>query len=295
MNAVLFQKLESEGGWLDLSKRAKWRLSGADRVRYLNGQVTQDVRRADSKNALHACVTNAKGRMEGDIFFHTAPDGESLLLDAPESLRETLGVRLERYIIADDALLEDVTEQWQLWHRFGPSVEAAEWAGGLLCQRLGCPGMDLWLPLDAAPPADAVSAEDAETLSILRAVPAWPHELNADTFPQEAGLEAEVMSFHKGCYIGQEVLSRIKSTGKMPRELVAWSCEHAVESGALLWREDGTKAGMVTRSALHPLSGHAQGLAYVRQGMVEKDSRLLVGNDMASITSTLSIQTLLCR
>ncbi|HRJ08301.1 MAG TPA: hypothetical protein PK490_11590 [Prosthecobacter sp.] len=295
MNAELFQRLETEGGWLDFSRRAKWRLSGADRVRYLNGQVTQDARRADARSALHACVTNAKGRIEGDIFFHAAPDGESLLLDAPAGLRETLGMRLERYIIADDALLEDVTEEWQLWHRFGPSVDANGTTGGLICKRLACPGMDVWLPADAPPPGEALSEEDAGTLRILRGVPAWPHELNADVFPQEAGLEAETMSYTKGCYIGQEVLSRIKSTGRMPRELVLWTSEDEVAGGALLWREDGTKAGVVTSAARHPLSGLMQGLAYARQGAVEKDSRLLVGNDMASIAASLSIQTLPCR
>lgn len=293
MNAQLFQKLESEGGWLDLSKRAKWRLSGGDRARYLNGQVTQDARRADAVHALHACVTNAKGRIEGDIFFHAAPDGESLLLDAPGGLRETLGMRLERYIIADDALLEDVTEEWQLWHRFGPAVEERE--GGLICQRLACPGMDVWLPAEAPPPGEALSEEDAGTLRILRGVPVWPHELNGEAFPQEAGLEAETMSFTKGCYIGQEVLSRIKSTGRMPRELVLWTSEDEVAGGALLWREDGTKIGVVTSAARHPVSGLMHGLAYLRQGAVEKDSRLLVGNDMASIAANLSIQTLPCR
>lgn len=295
MNAELFQRLETQGGWLDLSRRAKWRLSGADRVRYLNGQMTQDARRADAAHALHACVTNAKGRIEGDIFFHASPDGESLLLDAPECLRETLGLRLGKYIIADDAVLEDVTEEWQLWHRFGPGVHEVESAGGLLCQRLACPGMDVWLPADAPPPGEALSEEDAGTLRILRGVPAWPHELNGEAFPQEAGLEAEAMSFTKGCYIGQEVLSRIKSTGRMPRELVLWTSEDEVESGALLWREDGTKTGVVTSAARQPVSGLMHGLAYVRQGVVEKDSRLLVGNDMASIAANLSIQTLLCR
>lgn len=293
MNAQLFEKLESDGGWLNLSKRAKWRLSGADRVRYLNGQITQDARKADACNILHACVTNAKGRIEGDLFFHTTAECDSLLLDAPECLRDTLGMRLDKYIISDDAELEDITEQWQLWHRFGPHFDGL--TSGLACQRMACPGMDVWLPVGATPPGEALSTADAETLRILRGVPAWPHELNGEVFPQEAGLEAEVMSYHKGCYIGQEVLSRIKSTGKMPRELVTWQSEAELESGMQLWKEDGTKIGTVTSAARHPLGGHAQGLAYVRQGSVEKDSRLLVGNDMASIAATLSIQTLHCR
>lgn len=293
MKAELWQRLQTEGGWLNLSSRAKWRLSGPDRVRYLNGQVTQDVRQVDARRALHACVTNAKGRIEGEVFFHASPDGDSLLIDAPAALRESLGARLGRYLIADDAELEDVTEDWQLWHRFGPDPGKE----GLAANRLGCAGRDFWLPAGApAPVADPLTDDEAETLRILRGVPASPQELNAETFPQEAGLEAEVMSFSKGCYVGQEVLSRIKSTGRMPRELVVWTAESGEPTvGAGLWLPDGTRAGVITSGARHPLEDRLQGLAYVRQGLVAPDSQLLVGDAMTSISASLRIQHLPCR
>ena len=295
MTAELWHRLQAEGGWLNLSDRAKWRLSGPDRVRYMNGQVTQDVRLADPRRALHACVTNAKGRIDGDLFFHAAPDGESLLIDAPASLRESLGVRLGRYLIADDAELEDVTGEWHLWHRFGS--DACEDAGGLAAERLGCPGRDLWMPADdPAPAADPVSAEDAEVLRILRGLPASPHELNGEAFPQEAGLEAKVMSFTKGCYVGQEVLSRIKSSGRMPREIVLWTAESGNPSpGEALWLADGSRVGVITSCARHPLDGTLHGLGFLRQGTVPPDSQLLVGDAMTSIKASLRIQQLPCR
>lgn len=293
MKAELWQRLQTEGGWLNLSSRAKWRLSGPDRVRYLNGQVTQDVRPADARRARHACVTNAKGRIEGDVYFHASPDGDSLLIDAPAGLRESLGARLGRYLIADDAELEDVSDDWQLWHRFGPDLEQ----DGLQANRLACDGRDFWLPAGApAPAADPLTDEEAETLRILRAVPASPQELNGEAFPQEAGLEAEVMSFGKGCYVGQEVLSRIKSTGRMPRELGVWTADSGeLSAGAELWLPDGTRAGVITSVARHPLEDRLQGLAYLRQGLVAPDSQLLVGDAMTSISASLRIQHLPCR
>jgi folate-binding protein YgfZ len=293
MNADFWRRLQTEGGWLNLSARAKWRLSGPDRVRYLNGQVTQDVRQADARRALHACVTNAKGRIEGDVFFHAPAGGDCLLIDAPAGLRESLGVRLGRYLIADDAELEDVTEAWQLWHRFGADVGT----DGLEANRLACAGRDLWLPAAAPPPVvDPLSDEAAETLRILRGVPSAPQELNGEAFPQEAGLEAEVISFIKGCYVGQEVLSRIKSTGRMPRELAFWVAEDGVPvPAAMLWLPDGTRAGQVTSCARHPLDGSWQGLAYLRQGVALPDSQLLVGDAMTSISACLRIQHLPCR
>lgn len=301
MSPELYQKLLTEGGCMDLSGRAKWRLSGADRVRYLNGQVTHDVRRANATAALHACVTNLKGKIEGDIFIHAMED--SLILDAPEALRESLGLRLERYIIADDAVLEDITEAWQIWHCFGkmtPESSPAELigTGGRLIssQRLGLPGCDWWRPISAKTPvlpASPLTAEESECFRILQKIPSSPNELNPETFPQEAGLEKETMSYTKGCYIGQEILSRIKTTGKMPREMIAWqsSGTQPIGIGASLSLA-GKVIGTVTSQTRDPLSGHPMGLGFVRQGLVSVDSELLVANEVSSIPVSVKITSL---
>ena len=111
------------GALVDLGGRAKWRLTGGDRVRYLNGQVTNDVRKATAGSAMAACVTTAKGRLCGVVYVSAGRD--FLRLDAEGELREGLGARLERYIIADDAALEDVTEEECLYHVLAPDAPKA--------------------------------------------------------------------------------------------------------------------------------------------------------------------------
>jgi folate-binding protein YgfZ len=291
MDAELYQNLIAEGGFVDLSARAKWRLSGADRVRYLNGQVTNDVRLVKPDAAMHACVTNLKGRIEGDVFIHA--DGDGLIIDAPEGLREILGNRLERYIIADDAVLEDITDEWCLWHFFGTEPETGR---KVQSQRFGIPGWDVWLPVSECPESrHRLSAADAEAFRILQRVPAYPGELNADTFPQEAGLEKTTMSYTKGCYIGQEILSRIKTTGKMPRELIAWTAaerEAEISAGASLFA--GEKSiGTITSLTRHPLSGLLAGMGYIRQGAAAVDSMLLVGDGVSNVGPVIKISALL--
>src|SRR5437588_9285035 len=101
-------QLRSTEQFFDLSARVKLRVSGADRLRFLNGQLTNDVRKATDTKAIEACVLNAKGKIEAHLFFHTA--GDAFLLDANLALQQTLQARLERYIIADDVQVEDVTE-----------------------------------------------------------------------------------------------------------------------------------------------------------------------------------------
>ena len=311
MTPDLYQTAITDGACVDLSDRAKWRLSGADRVRYLNGQVTNDVRTASATGTLYACVTNVKGRIEGDLFIHAAAD--HLILDAEPALREPLGLRLEKYIIADDAELTDISDEWLLWHVFGNVAPGAwqmetEAAGGqvVASQRFGVPGIDLWLPADSAQagPLSALlhashallSPADAEELRILRQIPRYPNELNADAFPPEAGLEDRGMSFTKGCYIGQEILSRIKTTGKMPRALIAWEARAeggAVAPGDRLFDPADQKAvGSVTSVARHPLRGVLTGLAFVKQGSAGPDSVLLVGDDVPRIDTSVSTLSL---
>lgn len=286
MTKELLDQLNTQGGCVDLSSRAKFRLTGADRVRYLNGQVTNDVRRLSADESMYACVTDAKGRIAGDVFIHA--EGDSLLIDAEAALREALAMRLERYIVADDVTLEDVTEDHRLVHVFGSPGH------GVKCVRLGLPGADLWASrkhADVAFSGEPLSSDDLEAYRILQGIPRWPNELGGDVFPQEAGLEARAMSFTKGCYIGQEILSRIKSTGKMPRELVQWrarDAEAAVEAGDEL-SLDGRVVGKITSVTHHPALGVACGLAFVKQGGVAKDSILLASKGAPSIEAAIEI------
>ncbi|MFN7563023.1 MAG: YgfZ/GcvT domain-containing protein [Prosthecobacter sp.] len=261
MQAETYQNLLAHGAAVNLSTRSKWKLSGADRVRYLNGQVTNDVRRADERHTIYACVTDVKGRIAGDVMIHSR-DG-SLWLDAEPDLRETLGMRLEKYIVADDAELTDVTDDWQLWHVFGP--RAGE---GLQSTRFGLPGIDVWIPAGGSfqPAEPSLSLEDAETLRVLQKVPRWPNELGGDTFPPEAGLEERAMDFAKGCYIGQEILSRIKTTGKMPRQLQSWETDREIAVGTPLHDFAGREIGAVTSTARHPQTEKLVVLGFVKSG-----------------------------
>ena len=284
MNAERWQQLEREGGVMDLSARAKWLLRGEDRIRFLNGQVTQDIRKVRSDRALRACVTDVKGRVIGDVQVRAVEEVQGLLLDAEVELRETLGMRLERYIVADDVEIEDVTEAWGLMHVFGAAANADRPLGAVDSNRLRTSGYDLWLPGSGAGAA-TVGAEEWEMLRVLRGIARYPNELSGGVFPPEAGLEEETMDYAKGCYIGQEVLSRIRSSGKMPRTLVKWSgLRSSVEAGVSL-RLPGSEAsvGQVTSVIQHPGTGRVCGLAFVKQGAVPADSRLLVGDELASI------------
>ena len=211
--------------FLDLSARTKLRVTGADRFRFLNGQITNDLRKASETVALEACVLNAKGKLNAHIFI--AALGESLLIDAEPELRETLRARLERYVIADDVQIDDVTDEFSLFHVLTEDPPALAFGRIVSARRFTATGWDIW---NDAARHDAVRNElasaylfidsaAADVIRIEQGLPRWGRELTDEIIPIEANLEQRTIDYEKGCYIGQEVISRIKMSGQTNKRL----------------------------------------------------------------------------
>jgi folate-binding protein YgfZ len=255
-------------------------------VRYLNGQVTANVTQLAPGQVMPACVTTAKGKLCGDIFIRAEAD--ALLLDAEPELREPLAARLEKYIIADDVTLTDVTEEYVLYHWLktaGVSIDA------LTCptNRFGEPGHDDWyaLPLTGSLLSELpeqVQQELAhqapitpspallELLRIEAGVPRWGFELGPDTLPPEAGLDSTHNDYHKGCYIGQETISRLRSVGHVNRELTGFVAltDEPLAAGMRIFAPgdaaDARPLGQLTSAAYSFALAKPIALGYLRRG-----------------------------
>ena len=228
-----YRTFRERGGVVDLASRVKLLVNGADRIRYINGQVTANIATMKESSVVPACVTSPKGKLCADAFIGVWPG--SIDIDADLAVRETLQARLERYIVADDVQIQDITERASNVHCIAPNAKylgdvlsEVPWAGATPLNRFGVPGMDffprwrtqlqpLWDHLTAHFPI--VSEEVLELIRIEHGVPRWGFELDENTLPPEAGLDRTHIDFHKGCYIGQEVISRLKSVGHVNRGL----------------------------------------------------------------------------
>src|SRR5262245_8259561 len=189
----------------DLSDRVKIRLRGSDRVRFLNGQVTNDVRKANPNLSLPACLLNAKGKLEAFLFISAGSD--EFFLDADYELHESLPLRLERYIIADDVIIEDVSREYSLFHVTGETrpdlPNDAVWREA---KRFGAPGWDLLVlatehdRVQSSLTADSslCDANCAERLRIEHGIPRWGRELTDQIIPVEANLADEAIDYAKG-------------------------------------------------------------------------------------------------
>ena len=287
--------LPAENLFVDLSDRTKLRLTGEDRLRFLNGQVSNDMRLATAETAVYTGVMTIKGKMCADAFVHA--EGDALLVDAEADVRESLAARLEKYIIADGVQVEDVTERVGLFHLLDfydepgkqaaptlPSALAEIGTGvrGVRTTRFGRPGIDVFFEAGLRNEVHArmhharyteLNEDALESLRVLLGVPRWGAELDENTLPAEAGIEERAVSFSKGCYLGQEIVSRVRSVGHVNRQLCGLKATDAspLYAGMGLYAAGdvgGKPVGRITSAA--PSAGHG-GAAFVALGYVRRE------------------------
>ena len=276
--------------FFDLSARAKLRVTGADRIRFLNGQTTSDVRKAGAEATQESCVLNAKGHLEGHVFLSATPN--DIWIDVDQELREQLQTRLERYVIADDVTIEDVTDQFALFHVLAaskPKISGAEFY--FRSRRLGIDGWDLWVEAARAEAIKsalttnyrAMDESEWEVLRIENGIPRWGRELTPEIIPPEANLQMRAIDYEKGCYIGQEVISRMKISGQTRQRLCGLTSEKALAPGMEL--HAGTKVvGRVTSAVFSERMNSHIALAMIKRGYTDIGTSLVTLADGAETT-----------
>ncbi len=242
-------------GVLDLSFRSRICLTGTDRVRFLHGQVTNDVKKLRVGEGCYSALTTAKGKIQSDLNIFALQD--ELLLDFEPGLTPLVTERLERFIVADDVQVVDVTPHYGLLSVQGPKAEVVIRALAMFSEipsqaynsvkmsdaplgeiylmnhaRLGAVGFDLFVPVSAleAMASKLVTAVKLvggracgwsafEIARVEGGIPRFGVDMDESNIASECGIEARAISYNKGCYIGQEVLNRIHSIGHVNREL----------------------------------------------------------------------------
>jgi tRNA-modifying protein YgfZ len=273
-----------QGTFLDLSERAKFQITGTDRTRFLNGQITNDLRKTGETVAIEACVLNAKGKMNAHIFVSAL--GGCFLVDAEPELRETLRIRLERYVIADDVQIEDVTDRFSLFHILSEKSPTPEHGRIVAVRRFAEQGWDIWsdaalhdaLWQQLSSAFGFVDSAAADVMRIEQGIPRWGFELTEEIIPIEADLEQRTVDYEKGCYIGQEVISRMKMSGQTNKRLCGLTSldDVPVQPGVKLAAPSaaGREIGWITSATRSERLGKEIALGYVKRGFNSPGTKL---------------------
>jgi folate-binding protein YgfZ len=306
--------LREAAGVLDLSFRSRLCLTGADRARFLHGQVTNDIKALRTGTGCYAALTTAKGKMQSDLNIYSLAD--EVLLDFEPGLEDAVTQRLEKYIVADDVQIVDVASLYGLLSVQGPRAEAVLRAAGIESEfpadpfhvvnisepagdvyvvnqpRQGAAGFDLFAPVATLEGLLAKLLESAaaiggracgwRALDLARleaGIPRFGADMDETNLPPECDIEARAMSYGKGCYIGQEVLNRIHSFGHVNRELRGLRLADAlpalpVKGDKVL--HEGKEVGYITSSAFSLALRGNIALGYVRREAAEAGVELVV-------------------
>ncbi len=254
------EKHEIFGVWHRYQPATVLKITGEDAFSFLQGQFTQDLKPClKSEFFAYGLWLNQKGKVLADSFV-TCRGAEwwcvSLFSEA-SAIRE----RLEAYVIADDVTVEDVTAQWAgvafLGAGAAGAVAAKAGVGFVFSgRRAHGPSWEWLYPVSSdegvvtAGGLKEVNLDDMERFRIEAGIPAVPRDIGAEDLPNEGGLEREAISYSKGCYLGQEVMARLKTMGQVRRRLMVVEGRGAVPE--VLPAEvfvDGKRVGAV-RSAV---------------------------------------------
>lgn len=303
-------------GVFDLGWRGKLVVSGEDRVRWLNGMVTNNTRDLPQDFGNFSFLLNAQGRIQNDLLAFQR--GEFYILESEAGQIASIREFLERYIIMDDVELGDVSAKLTSIGIAGPNaVEILNSAGLMLAAP--APGQLLdgswhemgfslvrdpvevrnWYELWLAPEnveafwnalvtsgALPVGAEALEWQRILLGLPRVGVDMGARELPQETGQEY-ALHYSKGCYIGQEIVERIHARGNVHRRFSGLIVEGDVAPRGSKVMAGEKEIGEITSSTEIVVDGvpRSVALGYIRREAALKDDRLSVGPSRATIAA----------
>ncbi len=247
--------IRRKAGLIDQSHRGKLRLKGKDRTDFLHGMVTNDIKKLTAGNGLYAVLTTDKAKMLADARVYGLPD--ALFIDLEPEVTGKIYKHLDKYTLASDVMIENLTETQGLLSVYGPS--SSEIITQLIAPASPPPkeystvsptlddttilvarneitgevGFDLYIPVDQLSAIwnrlleiggphglRPVGLEALNSLRIEAGIARYGMDMDESNFPMEAGLEQRAISYTKGCYIGQETIARADAQGQMNKRLM---------------------------------------------------------------------------
>jgi folate-binding protein YgfZ len=315
-----FARLRSECGIYDLGYRAKISLTGGDRTRWLNGMVTNNIRDLANGHGGYAFLLNPQGHILGDLYAYNR--GESILVDTDSSQLEKIVATFDHYIIMDDVEVKDVSEQVTAVGIAGAKgLEVLKKAGIAFpalqplqlheiqcdceCGCLNCTivrsdseleSYEIWVEPAYVKPlwnllivsgAIPVGFEALELQRIVSGTPLYGVDVRERDLPQETE-QARALNFNKGCYIGQEIVERIRSRGAVHRKFSGFVADagEAIATGSKIVAGE-KEVGDITSSATVPFAGGPKNVAlgYIRRELGTPGREVKIGAIAARVVS----------
>jgi folate-binding protein YgfZ len=296
----------------DLTRRAKFFVTGPDRARWLNGMVTNNIRDLAAGHGSYNFVLNPQGRIQGDLYVFNR--GDSLLIDTEACQREKLREFLGKYIIMDDVEISSADDKLTAIGLAGPLradfLKAISLPADLeplhVCEtkyqnlpislmRADRGHFEIWMdPRNAteiwssmiAAGAKPVGSDAIELARIAAGIPRYGVDIRDRDLPQETG-QSQALNFNKGCYVGQEIVERIHSRGAVHRSFTGFIFDGPLPTPGAKVQSGGKEVGELTSVASLPSRNGARmiGLGYIRREAAAAGAEMSVDGTKAKALS----------
>ena len=326
-----FAKLREDCGIYDLGYRAKISLTGGDRMRWLNGMVTNNIRELAVGQGVYAFLLNPQGHILGDLYAYNR--GESIVVDTDRSQVEKMLATFDHYIIMDDVEVKNLSDSVTTLGVAGPKSREVLAAAGIAipdtnplkifeakctcdCECTQCTAVrgedaacetyELWLaPGDVRKTWDAlvahgatpVGSEALEIHRIVSGIPMYGVDIRERDLPQETE-QARALNFNKGCYVGQEIVERIRSRGAVHRKFTGFLADpdRPIAAGTKVVAGEKDVGEVTSVASVRVPSGKKTvALGYVRRELGTPGREVTIGGMTASIVPLPVPEALLSR
>jgi folate-binding protein YgfZ len=310
-----FASLRNGCGVYDLGFRAKISLTGGDRLRWLNGMVTNNIRDLAVGQGVYAFLLNPQGHILGDLYAYNL--GKSISVDTDLDQAEKILATFDHFIIMDDVEVTNLSEQLTALGIAGPKSRDILAAAGfaipemqaLQTQSVMWQGTEntvvrgedaenvsyeIWIAPDGVRPlwdallaagADPVGSEALEMQRIVSCIPRYGVDIRERDLPQETE-QARALNFQKGCYVGQEIVERIRSRGAVHRKFTGFVADGTAQiaPGSKIVAGEKEVGEITSAASLHLAGGEKTvALGYIRREVGMPGRVVMVGSAPATV------------
>jgi len=306
--------LRNSAGVFDLGWRAKLLATGDDRVRWFNGMVTNNIKNLPQNNGVYSFLLNAQGQIQADMYVYNR--GDHMLVDTDESQVARVREVFDKYIIMDDVVIADASDKIsavgiqgpdspEVLKRLGHDVSAfkplvvvdtklGEAGISIVRRDWPVPAFEIWASASnlqtvwaslAAAGAKPVGSEAYESMRVVLGIPRYGRDIGDRDLPQETGQD-RALNFRKGCYVGQEIVERIHSRGKVHRSLAGVIIEGAAPAPGAAVQSQGKQIGELRSMTTVPVNGSSRtfALASLRRDALPAGAPLQVGESSGTLS-----------
>lgn len=306
MDIATYSQIRSGRAGFYEQRRGLIAVHGKEAVQFLDGMVTNDMKTLDDGQQMLAAFPNAQGRLIAVVRIQR--QGERFLIETEDATRQSLYQNLFRFTFAGDFFVEDLSEQFSYFEMFGPVDDVynpnvaerfskalayeALYGGSYFVQANQAEKFRKFLTIDNG--CLPIDAELYETLRIESGIPKFGVDMDETTVVPELGLEG-MISYTKGCYVGQEIIARIHFRGHVAKQLTGLVFDNRPNGladtrsignvPAELTSPEGKNAGRITSVAFSPKLDREIALGFVRYDHLTQGTELRMSEHSVHVTA----------